>query len=182
MVRLKLFQSASRVNIKTIKTNCITLERWLMSSELNITSGLLDIDDLLDFLPQMVRLLDEPIADPDCGAVYYVSKLARENDVTVCQLGEGSDELFLGYPKWKQCLTLQYLSSDHFPWAWPKQLAVSMLRLHPKLHNTNQLEWLRRASLNQPIFWGGAEAFSELEKKKATSLAATQAILEVFVL
>ena len=67
---------------------------------------LVDIDDLLDFLPQMVRLLDEPIADPDCGAVYYVSKLARENDVTVCQLGEGSDELFLGYPKWKRCLTL----------------------------------------------------------------------------
>jgi asparagine synthase (glutamine-hydrolysing) len=127
---------------------------------------LVDIDDILDFLPQMVRFLDEPIADPDCGAVYYVSKLARENDVTVCQLGEGSDELFLGYPRWKQCLTLQYLSSNHFPWTWPKQLAVSMLRLHPKLHKTNQLEWLRRASLNQPIFWGGAEAFSELEKKK----------------
>ena len=127
---------------------------------------LVDIDDLLDFLPQMVRLLDEPIADPDCGAVYYVSKLARENDVTVCQLGEGSDELFLGYPKWKRCLTLEYLSSNHFPWTWPKQLAFSMLRLHPKLHNTNQLEWLRRASLKQPIFWGGAEGFSDLEKKK----------------
>ena len=29
-----------------------------------------------------------------------------------------------------------------------------------------RLEWLRRASVNQPIFWGGAEAFSELEKQK----------------
>jgi asparagine synthase (glutamine-hydrolysing) len=28
------------------------------------------------------------------------------------------------------------------------------------------LEWLRRASLNEPIFRGGAEAFSEIEKKQ----------------
>jgi asparagine synthase (glutamine-hydrolysing) len=80
-------------------------------------------------------------------------------------LGEGSDELFLGYPHWKRCLNLEHLSTSRFPWTWPKQLAVSILSLYPRLHNTSQLEWLRRASLKQPIFWGGAEAFSELEKK-----------------
>ena len=36
----------------------------------------------------------------------------------------------------------------------------------PSCTTTNQLEWLRRASLKQPIFWGGAEGFSDLEKKK----------------
>ena len=34
--------------------------------------------DLLEFLPQMVRLQDEPIADPVCFPVYFVSKLARQ--------------------------------------------------------------------------------------------------------
>jgi asparagine synthase (glutamine-hydrolysing) len=124
---------------------------------------LLDIDDLLDFLPQMVQLQDEPIADPVCVPIYYVSKLAREYGVTVCQLGEGADELFWGYPSWKQCLRLQYIS-DRFPWAMPKRQAVSLLGCYSKLHDNVRLEWLRRSSVNQPVFWGGAEAFSELEK------------------
>ena len=126
---------------------------------------LLDIDDLLNFLPQMVELQDEPIADPVCVPIYYVSKLARENGVTVCQLGEGSDELFWGYHLWKQCLALQYLS-DRVPWTLPKMTAVSLFKLHPRLHNSIRLEWLRRAGMKQPIFWGGAEAFSEMEKQR----------------
>ena len=46
----------------------------------------------------MVHLQDEPIADPVCVPVYYVSKLARDNGVIVAQVGEGADELFCGYP------------------------------------------------------------------------------------
>ena len=47
-------------------------------------------------------LQDEPIADPVCVPVYYVSKLARDNGVIVAQVGEGADELFWGYPSWKR--------------------------------------------------------------------------------
>ncbi len=68
---------------------------------------LLKIDDLLDFLPTMIKLQDEPIADPVCVPVYYVSKLARDNGVVVCQVGEGADELFWGYPGWKTMLRIQ---------------------------------------------------------------------------
>ena len=42
---------------------------------------ILDVDDLINFLPQMIRLQDEPIADPVCIPLFYVSKLARENGV-----------------------------------------------------------------------------------------------------
>ena len=65
------------------------------------------LDDLLAFLPEMVRLQDEPIADPVSVPLYYVSELARENDVVVCQAGEGADELFFGYPAWRTHLRLQ---------------------------------------------------------------------------
>lgn len=126
---------------------------------------LLNVNDLLNFLPKMVQLQDEPIADPVCVPIYYVSKLARENGVIVCQVGEGADELFWGYPSWKQRLSLQN-ASDKFPPGWPKRLAVGALKLHPRIRDDMRLEWLRRAGLKQPIFWGGAEAFSELEKKR----------------
>jgi asparagine synthase (glutamine-hydrolysing) len=125
---------------------------------------LLDLQDLVQFLPRMVWLQDEPIADEVCVPIYYVSQLARENDVKVCQVGEGPDELFMGYAHWKQQLMLQRVN-DYFPWPWPKKLAFSFFKMHPRLHDTEHLEWLRRAGSNQPIFWGGSEAFSELEKK-----------------
>ncbi|HZU38531.1 MAG TPA: asparagine synthase (glutamine-hydrolyzing), partial [Gemmataceae bacterium] len=76
---------------------------------------LLSMDDLLDFLPTMVRLQDEPIADPVCVPVYYVSKLARDNGVIVCQVGEGADELFFGYPWWKQLLQVYRLNALPVP-------------------------------------------------------------------
>ncbi len=62
---------------------------------------LLTVNDLIEFLPEMIRLQDEPIADPVCVPVYYVSKLARDHGVIVCQVGEGADELFWGYRDWK---------------------------------------------------------------------------------
>ena len=62
--------------------------------------------DFLDFLPRMIYLQDEPIADPVCMPVYFLSKLARDHGVVVAQAGEGSDELFWGYEHWKQILNL----------------------------------------------------------------------------
>jgi asparagine synthase (glutamine-hydrolysing) len=62
---------------------------------------LLRESDLLDSMPLIIRHQDEPLADPVCMPVYYVSKLARDSGVIVCQVGEGSDELFCGYQYWK---------------------------------------------------------------------------------
>ncbi len=59
---------------------------------------LLTMDDLLDFLPRMVQLQDEPIADPVCVPVYYVSKLARDNGVIVVPGRRGRRRAVLGLP------------------------------------------------------------------------------------
>lgn len=75
----------------------------------------------------MVHLQDEPIADPVCVPLYFVSKLARENGVTVCQVGEGSDELFWGYPFWKDSLRLQRYDDLPFPRTL-KRLGLATLR------------------------------------------------------
>lgn len=128
---------------------------------------LLTIDDLMDFLPKMVYLQDEPIADPVCVPVYYVSKLARENGTIVCQVGEGADELFWGYYYWKVMLQLQNVSDIPLT-RWIKKLLLSTLN---KLGKNSSLyyEWLRRAVEKQPVFWGGAEAFTETQKRTILS-------------
>jgi len=115
----------------------------------------------------MVQLQDEPIADPVCVPVYYVSKLAREKGVIVCQLGEGADELFWGYPAWQKSLQLQQY--DDLPVPRPfKKLGLAGLRLLGKGESFSY-EWLRRGSTGRPIFWGGAEAFTEGQKKRLLS-------------
>ncbi|HEX3051166.1 MAG TPA: asparagine synthase (glutamine-hydrolyzing), partial [Aggregatilineaceae bacterium] len=128
---------------------------------------MLSLDDLIDFLPEMVRLQDEPIADPVCVPVYYVSKLARENGVIVCQVGEGADELFWGYPSWRFALTLQ----KYDDWPMPrlvKRVGLAVAQQLGKGH-TFYYEYLRRGSLDQPIFWGGAEAFTDAQKRRILS-------------
>lgn len=128
---------------------------------------LLNVDDLINFLPQMVYLQDEPIADPVCVPVYYVSKLARDNGIIVCQVGEGADELFWGYTGWATALKLQRLNNLPIP-CIVKKLGLMSLRLLGK-NMSFSYERLRRGADKEPIFWGGAEAFTETQKKRLLS-------------
>ncbi|WP_085906820.1 asparagine synthase (glutamine-hydrolyzing) [Kiloniella majae] len=113
--------------------------------------------DLVDFLPQMVDLQDEPIGDPVCVPLYHVSKLARENGVIVCQVGEGADELFWGYPNWMRALKMQNMS-DRLPVPNSvRKLGLKTLEFLGKDYSLPH-DWLYRSSQNRPIFWGGAEA------------------------
>jgi asparagine synthase (glutamine-hydrolysing) len=130
---------------------------------------LLSVDHLIAFLPRMVQLQDEPIGDPVCAPVYYVSKLARDNGVTVCQLGEGADELFWGYLGWKRMLQLQRTNELPVP-AQLKYLGLSALRLAGR-GESPYAEWLRRGAAGLPVFWGGAEVFPEARKQRLLSSA-----------
>ncbi len=127
----------------------------------------LTVDDLIDFLPRMVELQDEPIADSTCIPIYYISKLARDNGVVVCQVGEGADELFWGYPWWKTALSFQYLCD--FPYLdFIKKMGLAGLKVINKT-NSRYYEWLRRSLKGRPVFWGGAEAFYEIRKRNLLS-------------
>src|SRR5262249_52206253 len=56
-----------------------------------------------DALPDVVWHEDEPIAFPSSVPLYFVSRLAREH-VKVVLTGEGADELFLGYNRYRVTL------------------------------------------------------------------------------
>jgi asparagine synthase (glutamine-hydrolysing) len=62
--------------------------------------------DFLEFLPQYVWHMEEPVCEPPAVALHYVSKLAR-NYVKVLISGEGGDEAFAGYPNYRNLLWLE---------------------------------------------------------------------------
>jgi len=121
--------------------------------------------DLVDFLPQLIYHQDEPIADPVCIPVYYVAKLAKDSGVTVCQVGEGSDELFCGYPHWSYMLNLDRLRQKYAIVPKPLRQIASFFASQLEDVSSARREFIRRASNNEPFFWGGAEAFYEAHKR-----------------
>jgi asparagine synthase (glutamine-hydrolysing) len=128
---------------------------------------LISAQDVIDFLPDMVRLQDEPIADPVCVPVHYVAKLARAHGTIVCQVGEGADELFIGYPNWMEALKRQRYDDLPVPDV-AKRGAVGALSAMG-YDRTVHVEWLRRGARGEPLFWGGAEAFTHAEKRRLLS-------------
>jgi asparagine synthase (glutamine-hydrolysing) len=57
-------------------------------------------DDFFNALPQLIWHEDEPISWPSSISLYFVSRLAAEQ-VKVVLTGEGSDELFAGYARYR---------------------------------------------------------------------------------
>jgi asparagine synthase (glutamine-hydrolysing) len=127
----------------------------------------LKMHELIDFMPMLVHYQDEPIGCPVCVPTYYLSKLARDNGVIVCQAGEGADELFWGYPEWKMLLRLVRLNDLKIPNDFRK-IGLHFLALIGK-GSSQSFELLRRASQNEPMFWGGAEAFRGKKKEEIIS-------------
>ena len=123
--------------------------------------------DVLDFLPKMVHYQDEPLADWVCVPLYFVAKLASDNGVKVIQIGEGSDELFFGYDGY-----ISYLNVYKYFWSWFTKMpgfvkgVANGLPISPFLGSGPGIkEILRCANSGEELFWGGAIAFSEAQKK-----------------
>jgi asparagine synthase (glutamine-hydrolysing) len=124
-------------------------------------------DDFLEFLPRMIQLQDEPIADPVCMPIYYLSKLARDHGVIVAQVGEGSDELFWGYRKWGYFRDFIRWNSYPIPRLSKKVglLGLDLLGMSGGV----PYEMLRRAASGLPIFWSGFEGFTHRTKLEVLS-------------
>lgn len=70
-----------------------------VAAHLNVPLEIVPIDPgtLIRDLECMVYHLDEPLADPACLNVLYISQLARAAGVKVLLSGAGGDDLFTGY-------------------------------------------------------------------------------------
>src|SRR5678816_26837 len=129
--------------------------------------------EMQQFLPDLVFHQDEPIADPVCIPLYYVSKLARDSGTIVVQVGEGSDEIFSGYENYVKHLQIY----EKF-WRHAKKVPPSVRRRFsdltvPILAATGKkrtaVELLRRLGANEPLFWGGVVVYDERLKPMVLS-------------
>jgi asparagine synthase (glutamine-hydrolysing) len=98
--------------------------------------------DLAALTPQMIAALEEPV-DPFAGGVYVVSRAAAKH-VTVAIGGDGGDELFAGYDRYKGQELAEIYS--HVPSVLRHKLLRPVLRRVPDSFGYNsfasKLRWL----------------------------------------
>jgi asparagine synthase (glutamine-hydrolysing) len=124
-------------------------------------------EDISSFSLKMAYHQDEPLADPVCIPLYYVSKLARDHDMVVCQVGEGADELFHGYENWaghRSLDRLRRLSPSKGIFGLSSFVLGAAGRISP-----HRREYLERLSQGNPAFMSGVMAFTEREKRQLLS-------------
>jgi len=121
-----------------------------------------------DFLPKLIYHQDEPLADPVCIPLYFVSKLARDNGTIVVQVGEGSDEQFAGYQSMVRELRF-YKTLWKFYQALPSFGKAGIYKgaelLLGRAHQHLALDYIRKGLDEQELFWGGAINFTETHKR-----------------
>ncbi len=88
------------------------------------TEVILRARDLADQLSRLITFRDEPVAEPTDVALYRMSLKASET-VKVVLAGEGSDELFAGYPKYAADRLAGLVS------AFPQEVTSTIVRWLP---------------------------------------------------
>jgi len=129
--------------------------------------------EMKEFLPDLVFHQDEPIADPVCVPLYYVSKLARHSGTIVVQVGEGSDEIFSGYENYVRHLRIYekfWRHAETVPLALRRALSsVSRPALEATGRKRVAIELIRRLGADEPLFWGGVVVYDEAFKPRVLS-------------
>jgi asparagine synthase (glutamine-hydrolysing) len=82
--------------------------------------------DMTSVVPQLVRHYGEPFADTSALPTWYLCEYTRTG-VTVALSGDGGDEAFAGYRRYKHCRTARNIR--RLPWPLPQALAGLLTRV-----------------------------------------------------
>ncbi len=131
----------------------------------NHNEVLISDEQFTGFLTDMAYYQDEPLADPVCVPLYYLSVLAKSKGSTVVHVGEGADELFAGYGNY--ALMNDFHRALYAPFrGLPYPVKNLVLQIGSLGLPESKIEYVNRATLNQELFWGGAVVFSENSKQR----------------
>jgi len=123
---------------------------------------------VLELVPRISDIIDEPFADPSIFPTYLVSKFAHKH-IKVVLSGEGGDELFAGYPTYQAHQVAQYY--DVLP-AVARRIVREMASRLPVSHRNFSLDFNIKRFVNgagytpelRHLYWLGA--FHPWEKDK----------------
>jgi asparagine synthase (glutamine-hydrolysing) len=120
--------------------------------------------EALAYVPQMVQHQDEPLGDPACLPMHFVSRAAHAAGIKVVLVGEGSDEVFCGYPDFPKLF-------ETFNGRWSQlkrmpQLLRRAVKRGAELAGapSGRVDVLRRAAEDEPFYLGLDVVFFDWEK------------------
>ncbi|MFT7005522.1 MAG: asparagine synthase (glutamine-hydrolyzing) [Colwellia sp.] len=108
-----------------------------------------------DLIDKLIDIYDEPYADSSALPTYRVCELARKH-VTVALSGDGGDELFAGYRRYRFHMAEQALR-DKIPTAIRKPIFGLLGKVYPKLDWAPQ--FLRAKTTFQSLAMTSSEAY-----------------------
>jgi asparagine synthase (glutamine-hydrolysing) len=127
--------------------------------DVNVHERFIKIEDVGEHYEKIIYHMEEPIAHPVLGTTYFLSRAVREH-LKVVLIGEGSDELFAGYPHYR-LFTFPYSLAPEFLTRHFFMKAGYIMPGWRTIANLLQPEWLDRDLLRQvahrydPYFSGG---------------------------
>jgi asparagine synthase (glutamine-hydrolysing) len=115
--------------------------------------------DFMRALPRIVWHLDDPVADPALVPLFFLAERAAQ-DVTVVLGGDGADELFGGYPIYREPLSLSSVS--HLPDSMQRGLRAVSRVIPQGVKGKSFLE--RGTTPIEERYYGNARTFTDEEK------------------
>ncbi len=136
-------------------------EKAAREKQLRHRSRIIGSQEFFSVLPEILYFLDQPLADPACVALYFVSELASRQ-VKVVLSGEGADELFGGY-------RIYHMPASNRGYqkllpGWLRRLIGEGARYLPDIRGRDFL--IRAARPLEETFIGNAYIFSSGEKRR----------------
>lgn len=129
---------------------------------------LIDDKDSFEILEELTWHEDEPNGDPVCIPLYFLSKFTRELGTIVILVGEGSDELFMGYP-W-MLREYNFIKSyrkwfESLPKTFRRATYTGLKPIFKAIKQYHALDYIRRATFNEAHYWGGMSVFTPVEQE-----------------
>ncbi|WP_187356840.1 asparagine synthase (glutamine-hydrolyzing) [Legionella geestiana] len=127
--------------------------------------------DLLQMSEHLALMQDEPLADPVSIPLYFITKMAREQGITVLHAGEGADELFCGYDNYRR-----FMHHHEKLWkplsalpGWMSRFGSKIIGMSSNPTHRKITDVLIRRAKNQSFFMSSAIAYYEKEKQQILS-------------
>ncbi|HLG22455.1 MAG TPA: asparagine synthase (glutamine-hydrolyzing), partial [Candidatus Manganitrophaceae bacterium] len=122
---------------------------------------LLEAKAFQDFIPKMVWSLDEPLADPSCVPLFFISRYAG-NHATVVLSGEGADEILGGYGLYQKMRWIDRIQKWSPPWMIAR--LARLLSISRGARGRKYAEWIGRPL--EERYWGVSRVFTEEAKRE----------------
>lgn len=124
--------------------------------------------DIIEFLPVIVEVFDEPLADATAIPIYFISQLAHEKGTKVVITGDGGDELFAGYRNWIKYIRGYPVFNIYSK--LPSAIKWLTARIYTAVNpDSPGSDILWRAYKKQEFFWGSTHGVKESSKSGVLS-------------